>query len=72
MPQRAYRPARRGPPCGSPGMPGADLGILERDFQKGGVAVKTGPLPTDSVTVSVPIGKPVRVYTLTVPLSAAV
>ena len=51
---------------------GADLGILARDFRKGGVEVKTGPLPTDSVTVSLPIGKTARVYILPVPLSAAV
>ena len=51
---------------------GADLGILERDFQKGGVEVKTGPLPTDSVTVSLPIGKTVRVYILPIPVPAAV
>ena len=51
---------------------GADLGILDRDFRKGGVEVKTGPLPTDSVTVSVPIGKTVRVYILPVPVPAAV
>ena len=50
----------------------ADIGTLAREFRKGGVEVQTGPWPTDSVTVSVPIGKIARVYILPVPLSAAV
>ena len=45
----------------------ADIGTLAREFRKGGVEVKTGPLPTDSVTVSLPIGKIVRVYIVPVP-----
>ena len=45
----------------------ADIGTLAREFRKGGVEVKTGPLPADSVTVSLPIGKIARVYIVPVP-----
>ena len=45
----------------------ADIGRLERDFQENGLAVKTGPRPTESVVVSVPLGKILRIYVLPVP-----
>ena len=45
----------------------ADIGRLEQDFQENGIAVKTGPLPAESVTTPVPVGKTLRVYVLPVP-----
>ena len=45
----------------------ADIGTLAREFRENDITVKTGPLPAESVIVSVPIGKIVRVYILPVP-----
>lgn len=45
----------------------ADIGRLEQDFQENGIAVKTGPMPTESVIVSAPLGKILRIYVLPVP-----
>ena len=45
----------------------ADIGRLERDFRENGVTVKAGPLPAESVMVSAPVGKTIRVYILPVP-----
>ena len=45
----------------------ADIGRLEQDFQENGIAVKTGPLPAESVIVSAPLGKILRIYVLPVP-----
>ena len=45
----------------------ADIGRLEQDFQENGIAVQTGPLPTESVIVSAPLGKIFRIYVLPVP-----
>ncbi len=45
----------------------ADIGRLEQDFQENGITVKTGPLPTEPVIVSAPLGKILRIYVLPVP-----
>ena len=45
----------------------ADIGRLEQDFQENGLAVQTGPLPAESVIVSAPLGKILRIYVLPVP-----
>lgn len=45
---------------------------LERMLQQKGVAVKTTPPPADSVTVSIPPGKTVRVYIQPVPAAVPV
>ena len=45
----------------------ADIGRLERDLREKGITVKTGPLPAESVTMPVPVGKTLRVYVLPVP-----
>ena len=45
----------------------ADIGRLERDFQENGITVKAGPPPTESVIVSAPLGKILRIYVLPVP-----
>ena len=45
----------------------ADIGTLDQELREKGLAVKTGPLPAESVTVPVPVGKTIRVYLLPVP-----
>ena len=45
----------------------ADIGRLERDLLEKGITVKTGPPPTESVAVSAPLGKILRIYVLPVP-----
>ena len=45
----------------------ADIGRLEQDFQENGITIETGPLPTESVIVSAPLGKILRLYVLPVP-----
>ena len=45
----------------------ADIGRLEQDFQENGITVQTGPRPTESVIVSAPLGKILRIYVLPVP-----
>ena len=51
-----------------------ELGQLERKFAERNIQIHAGPLPTDvdTVTVSLPIGKTVRVYALPVPAPIAV
>ena len=45
----------------------ADIGRLAQDFQENGIAVQTGPLPAESVIVSAPLGKILRIYVMPVP-----
>ena len=44
-----------------------ELGQLERKFAEKNIQIHSGPLPADAVTVSVPVGKTVRVYALPAP-----
>ena len=46
----------------------ADIGRLEQDFQENGITVKTGPLPTESVVVSAPLGLTLRIYIQPIPV----
>ena len=50
----------------------ADIGTLDKELAESGIAVHTGPLPTDAdaVTVAVPISKIARVYIHQVPVPA--
>ena len=48
-----------------------ELGQLERKFAEKNIQIHAAPLPTDTVTVAVPIGKTVRVYAQPVPAPVA-
>ena len=45
----------------------ADIGTLDRELREKGLAVNTGPPPTESVVVSAPLGKTIRVYIQPIP-----
>ena len=45
----------------------ADIGTLDRELREKGITVKTGPLPTESVVVSVPLGLTLRIYIQPIP-----